>query len=246
MSFSVASEVTDTAASPARPEREPLESFATDRRVRVLLVSAEELILEGLRRMLALDDERVAVVGCVSTPEGAPLAATQFDAHVVLFNSQGRGTEGLASVAQMAEKCRPSRVVIFTDDADEHRLFEALRHGIAGYLLKSMSGPQLAESMVRVRHGEVVLDPSMAAKVAVRAARHGDGRGWPGSDIGLSHRESTVLSHLADGESNRQIAESLVVGNETVKTHLRSIYRKMGVNDRAQAVATALRQGMLN
>jgi DNA-binding NarL/FixJ family response regulator len=210
------------------------------------LVSAEELILEGLRRMLALDDERVEVVACVPTPEDALLATTRFDADVVLFNAQGRGTDGLASAADMAEKCQPSRVVIFTEDADERHLFEALRHGISGYLLKSLSGPQLAEYMVRARGGEVVLDPAMAAKVAMRAARLGDGRGWPGSDIGLSHRESTVLSHLADGQSNRQIAESLVVGSETVKTHLRSIYRKMGVNDRSQAVASALRQGMLN
>jgi DNA-binding NarL/FixJ family response regulator len=196
--------------------------------------------------MLAIDDERVEVVGCVPTPEDALLATTPLDADVVLFNTQGRGTDGLASAAEMAQKCQPSRVVIFTDDADERHLFEALRHGISGYLLKSLSGPQLAEYMVRARAGDVVLDPAMAAKVAMRAAHLGDGRGWPGSDIGLSHRESTVLSHLADGQSNRQIAESLVVGSETVKTHLRSIYRKMGVNDRAQAVATALRQGMLN
>ncbi len=202
--------------------------------------------MEGLWRMLALDDERVEVVGCVRTPEAALLATTRFDADVVLFNTQCRGTEGLASAAEMAEKCRPARVVIFTDDADERRLFEALRHGISGYLLRSLSGSQLAEYMVRARRGEIVLDPAMAAKIAMRAARLGEGRGWPGSDIGLSQRESNVLSHLADGESNRQIAESLVVGSETVKTHLRSIYRKMGVSDRGQAVASALRQGILN
>ncbi|HEX4539083.1 MAG TPA: response regulator transcription factor [Acidimicrobiales bacterium] len=232
--------------SPARGGREPPDSTGNDRPVRVLLVSAEELILEGLRSMLDPDVERVEVVGCVPTPEDAPLARTRFDADIVLSNTEGRGTDGLASAAKMVEECRPSRVVIFTDDADERRLFEALRHGISGYLLKSLSGPQLADYLVRAREGEVVLDPAMAAKVAVRAARLGDGRGWPGSDIGLSHRESTVLTHLADGQSNRQISESLVVGSETVKTHLRSIYRKMGVSDRAQAVATALRQGMLN
>jgi DNA-binding NarL/FixJ family response regulator len=214
--------------------------------VLVLLVSAEEIIMEGLRRMLAPHVERVEVVGCVPTPHDAMLATWNCGADVVLFDIQGRGTDGLPAAAEMAEKCQPARVVLFTDDTDERRMFEALRHGIAGYLLKSLSGSQLAESMVRARRGEVVLDPAMAAKVAMRAAHLGEGRGWPGSDIGLSHRESTVLTHLADGESNRQIAASLVVGNETVKTHLRSIYRKMGVNDRAQAVAAALRQGMLN
>jgi ATP/maltotriose-dependent transcriptional regulator MalT len=84
----------------------------------------------------------------------------------------------------------------------------------------------------------------MATGIAMRAA-HGGSRGmWPGSELGLSYRESEVLALLARGLSNRLVAAELVLGEETIKTHLRSIYRKLGVNDRAQAVATALRQGI--
>ena len=76
-------------------------------------------------------------------------------------------------------------------------------------------------------------------------AAHDGGRGmWPGSKLGLSRRESEVLALLARGLSNRLIAAELVLGEETIKTHMRSIYRKLGVSDRAQAVATALRQGI--
>jgi DNA-binding NarL/FixJ family response regulator len=140
---------------------------------------------------------------------------------------------------------KPSfRVVIFTDEADERRLFEALRLGVSGYLLKSLTSAQLADHLVRVHEGEVVVDPAMATRIAMRAAHLGGGRIWPGSQLGLSQRESEVLSLLVDGLSNRMIATQLVVGEETVKTHLRSIYRKLGVNDRAQAIAAAIRQGM--
>jgi ATP/maltotriose-dependent transcriptional regulator MalT len=84
----------------------------------------------------------------------------------------------------------------------------------------------------------------MAAKAAVQAAHRGGEPWWPGAQLGLSRRESEVLGLLVSGMSNRAIAAELVVGEETVKTHLRSIYHKLGVNDRAQAVATALRQGV--
>jgi DNA-binding NarL/FixJ family response regulator len=107
-----------------------------------------------------------------------------------------------------------------------------------------LTSAQLADHLVRVHEGEVVVDPAMATRIAMRAAHLGGGRIWPGSQLGLSQRESEVLSLLVDGLSNRMIATQLVVGEETVKTHLRSIYRKLGVNDRAQAIAAAIRQGM--
>jgi DNA-binding NarL/FixJ family response regulator len=138
----------------------------------------------------------------------------------------------------------PFRLVIFTNDANERCLFEALRLGISGYLLKSLNGTQLADHLVRVRDGEVVVDPTMASRIAMQAAQCGGGRTWPGSQQGLSQRESEVLRLLTDGLTNRLIAADLVVGEETVKTHLRSVYRKLGVSDRAQAVATALREGI--
>ena len=135
-------------------------------------------------------------------------------------------------------------MVTFTDDADERCLFEALRLGVSGYLLKSLSGTQLADHLVRVHDGEVVVDPTMATRIALRTAHAGSGRSWPGSEVGLSQRESEVLVLLATGLSNRLIADELILGEETIKTHLRSIYRKLGVSDRAQAVGAALRQGI--
>jgi DNA-binding NarL/FixJ family response regulator len=135
-------------------------------------------------------------------------------------------------------------VVIFTDDSEERRLFEALRLGVSGYLLKSLSGVQLADHLVRVADGQVVVDPTIATRIALRGAQFGGVETWPGSQLALSQRESQVLALLVDGLSNRMIAAQLVVGEETVKTHLRSIYRKLGVNDRSHAVATVMRLGI--
>jgi DNA-binding NarL/FixJ family response regulator len=212
--------------------------------VRVVLVNDDEIIMEGLQGMLGRHGDRVELAGGVLLSDDVAETATALNADVVLFDINIKGTNGLEVAAQMVADKPPFRVVVFTDDADERRLFEALRLGFSGYLLKSLGGAQLADHLVRVRDGEIVVDPTMATRIAMRAAHLGGGRIWPGSQLGLSQRESEVLSLLVDGLSNRLIAAQLVVGEETVKTHLRSIYRKLGVNDRAQAIATALRQGL--
>jgi DNA-binding NarL/FixJ family response regulator len=214
------------------------------RPVRVVLVDDDEIILEGLQGMLARHRDRVELAGRVLLTDDVVSRVKALYADVVLLDVNIQETSGLEVAAEMVADKPPFRVVIFTDDDDERRLFEALRLGISGYLLRSLSGALLADHLVRVHDGEVVVDPTMATRIALRAAHLGGGRIWPGSQLGLSQRESEVLSLLVDGLSNRMIAGQLVVGEETVKTHLRSIYRKLGVNDRAQAIATALRQGM--
>jgi DNA-binding NarL/FixJ family response regulator len=120
-------------------------------------------------------------------------------------------------------------------------MFEALGLGVAGYLLRSQSGDQLAESLRCIRSGQVVIDPTMATRIALRAGSLDAEARWPGAELGLSRRQSDVLQLLTHGLSNRQIAEELVLGEETVKTHLCSLYRKLDVRDRAQAVGKALR-----
>jgi DNA-binding NarL/FixJ family response regulator len=238
------SDITLTGALPTSPSDQPTPHFDGDRAVRVVLVGDDEIIAEGLGAMLARDSERVELVGDVPVTEDVLSTATRLRADVVLVEPALQNASGLELAAELLAEKPPFRVVIFTDDADERRLFEALRLGVSGYLLKSLTDTQLADHLVRVHDGQVVIDPTMATGIAMRAA-HGGGRGmWPGSELGLSQRESEVLPLLARGLSNRLIASELVLSEETIKTHLRSIYRKLGVNDRAQAVATALRQGI--
>ena len=216
----------------------------TDGPIRVVLVNDDEIIIVGLQGMLARHADRVEVVDGVLATEDVLTKALNARADVVLLDTTLHESSGLELAAELVAEKPPFRVVIFTDDSDERRLFEALRIGVSGYLLKSLSGAQLADHLVLVSNGQVIVDPTMATRIAKRAAHVGDNQGWPGSHLGLSQRESQVLALLVEGLSNSLIAAQLVVGEETVKTHLRSIYRKLGVNDRAHAIATALRQGI--
>jgi DNA-binding NarL/FixJ family response regulator len=240
----LASDIELTAALLTSPSHQPMASDKEDGPVRVVLVGDDEIVAEGLRAMLARASERAELVGQVPVAEDVLWAATRLSADVVLVELALQSASGLALAAELLAEKPPFRVVIFTDDADERRLFEALRLGASGYLLKSVRGTQLADHLVRVHDGQVVVDPTMATRIALRTAHAGAGRVWPGSEVGLSQRESEVLALLATGLTNRLIAAELVLGEETIKTHLRYIYRKLGVNDRAQAVAAALRQGI--
>jgi DNA-binding NarL/FixJ family response regulator len=206
-----------------------------------VFVGDHEIVAEGLRAMLARQRNRAELVGHVLPTEDLRAVATRLGADIVMLESPLQLVSGL----DQEDENLPFRVVIFTHDANERRLFEALRLGASGYLLHSLSGAQLAEHLVRVRSGEVVVDPTMATRMAMRSPHQGNGQVWPGRQLGLSQRESQVLGLLADGLSNRLIASELVLGEETIKTHLRNIYKKLEVKDRAQAVAVAIRQGIV-
>jgi DNA-binding NarL/FixJ family response regulator len=127
---------------------------------------------------------------------------------------------------------------------DEQYLFQALRVGASGYLLKSIGSDELVRQLELVHRGETAIDPGMAARAVDTAARLQRDEFWPGARQGLTQRESEILSCVVSGLSNKGIANKLVIGDETVKTHLRAIYRKLGVADRTGAVATALREGI--
>ena len=213
--------------------------------LRVAIVDDDELIVEGLRGMMARHRDRVEVVGRVRLTEDVISAAIDLGAEIVLVEVRLHGARGLDLAAQLVAGNPPFHVVIFTWDADERSVSEVLRLGASGYLLKSLSGEELVEHLLRVRRGDVVVDPTVAARIATHAAEAADDQLWPGSELGLTQRESEVLSLLVNGLSNRRIAEELFLGEETVKTHVRSIYRKLGVKHRAQAVATVLRLGLL-
>jgi DNA-binding NarL/FixJ family response regulator len=164
----------------------------------------------------------------------------------VLSDVRLRGSSGLDLCRQLLERDPSRRIVLLSAYDDEQYLFQALRAGAAGYLLKRVTGAELVAHLERVVDGETVVDPTMAGRAAASAARLQRGEFWAGAHVGLTHRESEVLVLAVAGLSNRAIAGRLVLGEETVKSHLRSIYRKLEVNDRAGAVAVALREGIVS
>ncbi|MGB8506583.1 response regulator [Mycobacterium sp.] len=212
--------------------------------VRIVLVDDHEMVIEGLKAMLAAFSDRVQVVGQAVGAERALPVIEQLDPDIVLCDVRMQGSSGLDLCQALRERNPERKIVMLSVYDDEQYLFQAMRVGASGYLLKSISSDELVRQLEFVRSGETAIDPGMAARAVDTAARIQRDEFWPGARHGLSQRESEILSYVVSGLSNRGIASKLVIGDETVKSHLRSIYRKLGVSDRTGAVATALREGI--
>lgn len=214
--------------------------------VRLLVVDDHQVVLEGLASMLASQRGRVVIEAATTTAEEALRLANERQPDVVLLDVRLRGASGLDLCAEMVRRHPGIKVVFFTVYDDEQYLFQALRVGASGFLLKTTTGPELADHLDRVMEGDVTVDPNLAGRVAMTAARLQSGEFWPGAHTGLTQRESEVLGLMVRGLSNRAIALRLSIGEDTVKTHARAVYRKLEVSDRAQAVAFALREGIFH
>jgi len=212
--------------------------------LRIVLVDDHEMVLQGLKAMLAPYRGRVEVVGESLNGQDAVAMVAELTPDIVLCDVRLQGLSGLDLCRKMLDRVPGQRVVLLSVYEDEQYLFEALRAGACGYLVKRIDGDELVRSLERAADGETVIDPTLAGRAVDTAARLASGEYWPGARQGLTHRESEVLALVVSGLSNRAVAGRLVVGDETVKSHLRSIYRKLRVNDRAGAVATALREGI--
>ena len=212
----------------------------------VLLVDDHEVVLEGLTAMLASRRERVTIVGATTDPNEALHQTSALEPDLVLLDIRLKGTSGLDLCRELTSRCPGTKVVFFTVYDDDQYLFQALRVGASGFLLKRITAPELANQLEHVIEGQVVIDPALAGRVALTAARLQRGEFWPGAHLGLTQRESEVLELMVQGLTNRAIARRLVIGEETVKTHASAVYRKLDVEDRGQAIAAALREGMFH
>ncbi len=212
--------------------------------LRLVLVDDHEMVRTGLKAMLARFTGQVRVVGEAADAATARRVVAGLDPDIVLADVRLGGESGLELCRDLVQDSPGRKVVLLTVYDDEQYLFQAMQAGAAGYLLKQIDGPELVEQLRRVHAGAVVLDAALRARAGVSAARLKAREFWPGAHLGLTQRESEVLSLMVAGSSNRAIATALVVGEETIKSHVRGIYRKLDVTDRAAAVATALREGL--
>lgn len=212
--------------------------------LRLVLVDDHEMVVEGLKAMLTTFGNRVEVVGQAIGADQAVAVVQELQPDIVLCDVRMQGSSGLDLCLSLRERDPHRKVVMLSVYDDEQYLFQALRVGASGYLLKSISSDELVRQLEFVHRGQTAIDPGMAARAADTAARLQRDEFWPGVRQGLTQRESEILSYVVSGLSNRGIAHKLVIGEETVKTHLSSVYRKLGVSDRTGAVATALREGI--
>ena len=214
--------------------------------ITLVLVDDHEMVLHGLTAMLSHFADEVKVVGTATSLDQARRTIDEARPEVVLCDVRVGRDSGLDLVAELQRTHPDTMVVLLTVYDDEHYLFQALRVGARGYILKRIDGRELVGDLRRVTEGEVVIDPALAGRVALSAARLSAGEFWPGANLGLTQRESEVLALLVSGHSNKGVAAKLVVSEDTVKTHIRGLYRKLGVQDRAGAIAVALREGLFH
>ncbi|WP_298208756.1 response regulator transcription factor [Ferrimicrobium sp.] len=212
------------------------------RAIQLMLVDDHEVIIDGVRAMLRTHVDEVEVASAVKTvDEAIELLTTSPLPDIVLTDARLKTSSGFELLEQITTRGIDVAVVFYTAYDDEAYLFRALRAGARGYLLKQATGAELVGLLRRVVDGEVTIDPSIAGRVALLAARLQLGEFWPGAHLGLTHRESEILELIVKGMATKSIAQSLFLGEETVKSHLSSIYRKLKVKSRAEAVAVALR-----
>lgn len=216
--------------------------------IRVLLVDDEDIVRTGLRLVLESQAD-LLVVGEASDGDEAVALAGRLLPDVVLMDVQMPGTNGLEAtrwitgIAELSE-VRPDqpmiRVIILTTFEQDEYVYEALRAGASGFLLKRIRPEELVGAIRVVAAGEALLAPSITRKlIAQFAQRPQHALPAPADLERLTGRERDVLAEVARGLSNGEIAERLFVSEQTVKTHIKHIFSKIGVRDRAQAVVFA-------
>ena len=214
--------------------------------IRILLVDDHVLFREGLKTLLSVQPD-FEVVGEASNGEEALRLSVERQPSVVLMDLRMPVLDGVSATSRLHQLLPDCRVIVLTTFDDDEYVFEGLRAGAVGYLLKDTSSDKLFEAIYATARGEYFLLPSITSKVMAEFTRisrtaiaHPDSPAVP-----LSDREMEVLRIVATGASNRDIADNLVIAEGTVKNHLTSILAKLEVQDRMQAVLKARELGIL-
>jgi NarL family two-component system response regulator LiaR len=214
------------------------ESGAAPRRIRVVIADDHALVRSGLEAILLLFDDIELVAQAESGAEAVSLCE-EAQPDVVLMDLVMPGMDGAAATRAILRRCPAARVLVLTSFSDEALIESALNAGAIGYLMKDITGDQLAAAIRGASVGKPTLAPEAAQALMHWVATPGS----VGKD--LTARERQVLTLLADGLTNTEIAERLVISLSTVKSHVSSIITKLGVSGRTEAAIVAVRQRLI-
>ena len=214
--------------------------------IKVLLVDDQPLFREGLRTLLSVQPDLEVVAEAGNGEEAIRLCRT-LQPSVVLMDLQMPVLDGVAATRRLHEEVPDCRVIVLTTFDDDEMVFDGLRAGALGYLLKDAPSEKLAEAIRLAARGESFLQPSVAAKVVAEFARLTSTQGAHSQPLiePLSDREQDILRLIASGASNREIAGRLFLAEGTVKNHVTNVLGKLGVRDRTQAALKAREIGLI-
>ncbi len=216
-------------------------------KIRVLLVDDQRLMRDGLRILLELEAD-IEVIGEAENGLQAVQQYENLSPDVILMDIRMPVMDGVEATRQICSRWPKARIIILTTFDDDNYLFEGLRVGALGYLLKDLSGAELAEAIRTVMEGGALIEPSVARKVLAEFSRLAPKP--PSAEARLleplSEREAEIIRLLSQGLTNRQIAVRLHLAEGTVKNYVSSILQKLEVEDRTQAAIRAHELGLLD
>ncbi len=221
--------MSDAAAAPGPP-------------IGVLIVDDHRMFAESLARLLATDGD-LNVLGVATSASAAFALAEQTRPQVALVDYQMPGQDGLEIVAELKRRAPDLLVLMLSGVVDETVLLSAIEAGCIGYLTKDRAAAEVAAAIHSAAAGEALISPVLLARLLAKINHGADGNGALGSD--LTERERQVLHQLADGRTNAMIAADLHLSVNTVRNYVQAILTKLGAHSKLEAVATALREGII-
>lgn len=209
-------------------------------KIKVIIADDHVLVREGLRKVLELDGT-IEVITEVGDGQGAINMTRKEKPDVVLMDINMPGTDGLKAT-QVIKKESPNIKVIALTIYEDDQVVEMVKAGVSAYVLKDVAGAELIDTIHKVMEGEVVIHPRVANRL-IKELHRQDKRN---EVVKLTRRERDILAHLAKGYSNKDMAEAMFISEKTVKNHLTSIFKKLGVKDRTKAALYAIKNGLVS
>lgn len=208
--------------------------------IRILIADDHAVVREGLSTLIGTEPG-MTVVGEAADGNEAVQMMRQHNPDVILLDMVMPNKDGLAAITEIKQENPNAHILVLTSFADDDKVFPAIKSGALGYLLKNASPQRLLQAIRDVHRGEPSMSPDIAKKLMLEMQRPQE---LPLTEEPLTEREVDVLRLIAQGLSNQEIAEKLVIGEGTVRTHVSNILSKLHLANRTQAALYALREGL--
>ena len=212
--------------------------------IKVLIVDDHQVVRQGLQTFLELLED-IQVVGEAGNGDRAVEMAVRLAPDVILMDLVMPGMDGMAATRRIKSLCPDVRIIALTSFTDDDKIFPAIQAGASSYLLKDVTPDDLADAIRAVYRGEARLHPEVLRKLVEQVA-HQAPVGPPNSEPTLTERERQVIQLVAQGKSNREIAETLTISEKTAKAHISNILGKLGLEDRTQMAIYAIKNGLVD
>ena len=216
----------------------------TPARIRVVLADDHPIVRDGLRKLLSLEED-IDVVGEASDGREVLQVVQQTEPDVVILDLRMPNLDGLAALQALQQMNKKAKVIVLTASEDKNEFVQAMKLGCSGIVLKQTAPELIVKSIRKVYAGEIWLDSHTTAAVMRQFAAPGEVIGGKGRERSpLSAREREIVSLVAQGYKNKEMAEKMFISEQTVKNHLHNIFDKLGVSDRLELALYAIHKGL--